>query len=291
MQSREALNAGTSGSPEGAQPPLRYAFPSARGPTSHNRSSALIKDMDALKQRMATAKAGTGEVAAVLSSVTFQPRAAAFTSLIQAASKAKATEKALELFQCMQDIFGIPPNTFSSSALISALAKSGQWELAEFYFHDLVARSSNDPRSRPNTVTFSALLNGAAMCGRGRPDPPQLPWMPLGRGACRLPRQASLPSRGCGWSTCCLLLAGSQLLNRLSITSGGVLLDATAAQSPIPILCSIRERGPVREGAQSLPAAARCQGRPRPHHLWQPGLGLRTRRCSLPAEPGWGWGG
>ncbi|KFM22821.1 Pentatricopeptide repeat-containing protein, mitochondrial [Auxenochlorella protothecoides] len=115
--------------------------------------------MDALKQRMATAKAGTGEVAAVLSSVTFQPRAAAFTSLIQAASKAKATEKALELFQCMQDIFGIPPNTFSSSALISALAKSGQWELAEFYFHDLVARSSNDPRSRPNTVTFSALLN------------------------------------------------------------------------------------------------------------------------------------
>ncbi|KAK2080724.1 hypothetical protein QBZ16_000578 [Prototheca wickerhamii] len=117
-----------------------------------------VRDMDTLKHRISEAKSGTGQVAAVLASVTFKPRAAAFTSLIQSASRSKDAQKALEIFQCMQDMFHISPNTFSSSALISALAKSGQWQLAERYFHELESQATNDPQSRPNTVTYSALL-------------------------------------------------------------------------------------------------------------------------------------
>lgn len=140
-------------------PPLRYAFPSGRAARPGTWVPGPISDMDALKKRMAQARSGTGEVRVILSSVTFQPRAAAFTSLIQAASKSKNAEKALEIFHTMQEMFGIPPNTFSSSALIAALAKAGRWQLAEHYFNDLLVRSKSDPRCLPNTITFSALLN------------------------------------------------------------------------------------------------------------------------------------
>lgn len=146
------------------------AFPAwaeTRGPAFQRREEGAVefnmsvRDMDTLKHRISEAKSGTGQVAAVLASVTFKPRAAAFTSLIQSASRSKDAQKALEIFQCMQDMFHISPNTFSSSALISALAKSGQWQLAERYFHELESQATNDPQSRPNTVTYSALLTGA----------------------------------------------------------------------------------------------------------------------------------
>ncbi|KDD74803.1 hypothetical protein H632_c1064p1, partial [Helicosporidium sp. ATCC 50920] len=132
---------------------------SMRPPPPFPTPSGGIGDVDTLKARLSSARAGTGEVAAVVASVTFQPRAAAFTSLIQAASKSKDTQKALEIFRAMQDVAGVQANTFTYSALISALAKSGQWELAEHYFYELKGCAGDDPRTQPNTVTFSALIN------------------------------------------------------------------------------------------------------------------------------------
>ncbi|EFN59867.1 hypothetical protein CHLNCDRAFT_133694 [Chlorella variabilis] len=89
--------------------------------------------MDVLKARIM--EAAPGEVQGVISSVQFVPRAAAFTSLIQM------------------------PNTFSYSALISALARAGRWQEAERYFQELAAKAQRHPDMQPNTVTYAALIS------------------------------------------------------------------------------------------------------------------------------------
>lgn len=75
--------------------------------------------------------AGTGEVARMISSATFQPQAAAFTSLLHMCAKAKLWQKALEVFQAMRDYHpAVRPNTVHFSSLISACATAGRWEEA-----------------------------------------------------------------------------------------------------------------------------------------------------------------
>ena len=60
------------------------------------------------------------------------PRQNAFTSLLQLASKSRQPEKAVELFEAMHTVCGLRANAFSYSALISALARVGQWYVTTF---------------------------------------------------------------------------------------------------------------------------------------------------------------
>jgi pentatricopeptide repeat protein len=116
--------------------------------------------VEELKALILACDAGTGEVARHIEAATFTPRVQAFTSLLQLASKSRQPEKAVEIFEAMQSIGGISPNTFSYSALISALGRVGNWQLAERYFNELIERSKTDPELRPNTVTYAALISG-----------------------------------------------------------------------------------------------------------------------------------
>lgn len=64
-------------------------------------------DMDQLKDAVGNAAVGTGEVQKVIRESTFQPRAAAFTSLIQQCARVRAWQKALEVFQALQEMPGL----------------------------------------------------------------------------------------------------------------------------------------------------------------------------------------
>ena len=66
-------------------------------------------DMQTLKQQIADASPGTGDVQLAVTSATFAPRAAAFTSLLQSCAKARQTAKAMELFDAMRTA-DIQPN-------------------------------------------------------------------------------------------------------------------------------------------------------------------------------------
>lgn len=63
--------------------------------------------MDSLREAVSLATAGTGEVRRAIRESTFQPRAAAFTSLIQQCARTKAWQKALEVFEAMQETPGV----------------------------------------------------------------------------------------------------------------------------------------------------------------------------------------
>ena len=65
------------------------------------------QDMDQLKEAVSSAAAGTGEVQRVIKESTFQPRAAAFTSLIQQCARARAWQKAVDVFQALQETPGL----------------------------------------------------------------------------------------------------------------------------------------------------------------------------------------
>lgn len=76
-------------------------------------------DMDGLREAVGQATAGTGEVRRAITAATFQPRAAAFTSLIQQCARAKNWQKALEVFETMKEYpavkVGLPLKADSSA--------------------------------------------------------------------------------------------------------------------------------------------------------------------------------
>ena len=75
------------------------------------------QDMDQLKEAVSSAAAGTGEVQRVIRDSTFQPRAAAFTSLIQQCARARAWQKAVDVFHALQETPGLKVMTASHASL------------------------------------------------------------------------------------------------------------------------------------------------------------------------------
>jgi pentatricopeptide repeat protein len=129
--------------------------------TSSNRQAqGKATVVEELKALILSCESGTGDVARHIKEAQFTPRISAFTALLQVASRSRAPEKAVEIFEAMQTIAGIAPNTFSYSALISALGRVGDWQQAERYFNDLMVQSKTDPELRPNTVTYAAMISG-----------------------------------------------------------------------------------------------------------------------------------
>jgi pentatricopeptide repeat protein len=68
--------------------------------------------------------------------------------------------QALEIFHAMRDRKDVKPNTFSYSALISALARAGRWKEAETFFNELQGLAEEDEYCKPNTVTYAAMISG-----------------------------------------------------------------------------------------------------------------------------------
>eukprot|EP00887_Chlorella_sp_A99_P003888 scaffold11.g3888.t1 len=87
-------------------------------------------------------------------------RAAAFTSLIQQAARSKQPEKAVEIFEAMQEAGAdgtnpeLTPNTVTYAALISAYEKGGQLHKALEAYHQQV-----EHRQPPDIVTYSSLVS------------------------------------------------------------------------------------------------------------------------------------
>lgn len=81
-------------------------------------------DMDSLKAAISQAVPGTGQVKHAITAATFQPRAPAFTSLIQTCAKFREAQKALEIFDTMQtsDAIDVKPNKvhYRSVSMLSA---------------------------------------------------------------------------------------------------------------------------------------------------------------------------
>ena len=144
-----------------------HSHPSLHPETIHAMSSGVTGKataVDELKALILQAEAGTGEIARHIEEAQFTPRHNAFTSLLRLASKSRQPEKAIEIFEAMQKVASITPNTFSYSALISALARVGNWEQAEGYFNELKERAVDNPDMKPNTVTYAAMISGKLLC-------------------------------------------------------------------------------------------------------------------------------
>ena len=135
-------------------------------PSRGSRKGDPPYDMDSLRERVANAVAGTGDVRHAITSSTFQPREAAFTSLIHQCTRAKAWQKALEVFEVLGDTKGLQPNTICYSAVISACSSAGRWQEAEQLFQRMLAAAESSPDCQPNTITYSSLISACERGGR-----------------------------------------------------------------------------------------------------------------------------
>ena len=100
------------------------------------------------------------DVKRVIEQCKMVPREMAYTSLIQMAGKMRQVQKAVAIFEAMTDSkHAVKPNMYSYTALISALARVGDWKLAEKYFSEMSTRAETDPSVAPNRVTFSSMIS------------------------------------------------------------------------------------------------------------------------------------
>lgn len=125
-------------------------------------------DMDSLKMAISQAIPGTGQVKRAITDATFQPRAPAFTSLIQTCAKFRQVQKAIEIFDTMatSEAIDVKPNTVHYSALISACATAGKWQEALDVFESMKQAAFTDPNCIPNTITYSSLISACAAGSR-----------------------------------------------------------------------------------------------------------------------------
>lgn len=143
----------------------RRREPSRPGRAGRGRGEPA-HDMDSLREKVANAVAGTGDVRAAIVACTFQPREAAFTTLIHQCTRAKAWQKALEVFEVLSETRGVQPNTICYSAVISACSSAGRWQEAEQLFQRMLVAAQSSPECEPNTITYSSLISACERGGR-----------------------------------------------------------------------------------------------------------------------------
>lgn len=121
-------------------------------------------DMDTLKRAVCFARTGTGEVRKVIETCTFLPREQAFTAMINMCGRLRDWRKATEVFESMDCVRGVRPNTYTYSALISACSTSGEWQKALEIFQVMKISARTKPDCAPNEVTYSTVITA---CQRG----------------------------------------------------------------------------------------------------------------------------
>ena len=159
--------------------------------------------MDQLKEAVSSAAPGTGEVQQVIRESTFQPRAAAFTSLIQQCARARAWQKAVDVFHALQETPGLkvktaPLRAFQANGRDSLTCKASLLQSQEAR-HSLLCRQAACVRrtvvrivhhsgldqlaggmslmscsclltvslcTQPNFINYSALISACSASGR-----------------------------------------------------------------------------------------------------------------------------
>lgn len=113
-------------------------------------------DMDSLKMAISQAIPGTGQVKRAITDATFQPRAPAFTSLIQTCAKFRQVQKAIEIFDTMatSEAIDVKPNTVHYRCSL-------QSALLHRHFATLCSCAEALPDSLP---AGSSLASGTELC-------------------------------------------------------------------------------------------------------------------------------
>ena len=112
-------------------------------------------DLDGLIERVERADAS--EVGRVLRESIFKPGPPAYTSVIKACGKLGQWRKALEAYRLMTALHGAKPNTITCSALINVLGRSKQCDKAFEIYEEMKQR-----KIPANIFTYSALLSACA---------------------------------------------------------------------------------------------------------------------------------
>ena len=111
--------------------------------------------MDQLKEAVSSAAPGTGEVQRVIRESTFQPRAAAFTSLIQQCARARAWQKAVDVFHALQETPGLKVRLCTFVHLLSLSTSAHLFRLRAGIV--LLARHVAEPESKASYVAQTTI--------------------------------------------------------------------------------------------------------------------------------------
>eukprot|EP01025_Chloroclados_australasicus_P050011 TRINITY_DN5713_c0_g1_i1.p1 TRINITY_DN5713_c0_g1~~TRINITY_DN5713_c0_g1_i1.p1 ORF type:complete len:437 (+),score=25.78 TRINITY_DN5713_c0_g1_i1:245-1555(+) len=134
----------------------------AYGYTEDKRPSD-ISDMDSLKS--AVLAVPSYQVISTILGANMKLREQGFTMLIQMCGKRRQWERAEQVFQALCSYPNLVPNTYSYSALISALSQGGQQKLALHYFDQQIQSSKLDCNCLPNQHTYSSAITACERAG------------------------------------------------------------------------------------------------------------------------------
>jgi pentatricopeptide repeat protein len=150
------------GAPRAPRPPRRDAGGGGGGAPG----GAAAADVAALKDAIMSTRGGEAAITALLKGAGFVPRPQLFTSILHACKARADADRAAAVFAAMRAI-GIAPNTYTFSALISALVAGGKARLpaAEAAFNEMDALAASDPACAPNVITYSSLISACERCG------------------------------------------------------------------------------------------------------------------------------
>ena len=102
----------------------------SRGVGDYGQARFQVYDMKSLAASLASVEAGRGEVRKVLQAANqgnFRPRLPGLTKLVSQLTREGQWLKGLELFESLDAIDGLVPDTTITNAAISACDKGGQW--------------------------------------------------------------------------------------------------------------------------------------------------------------------
>ncbi|GMH41512.1 hypothetical protein BSKO_09422 [Bryopsis sp. KO-2023] len=128
-------------------------------------------DMYDLMQRVRLSPVGTGAIRHEIESCQFDPKPGArgFTKMIVACGKG-CWRKALEIFDVMKGqivaSWGVQPNAYTYSAVISVCAAARKVDEVYRVFHLMKIESREDPECRPDAVTYNTVIGACEQAGR-----------------------------------------------------------------------------------------------------------------------------
>lgn len=124
-----------------------------------------------LMQRVRLTPVGTGAVRNEIENCQFDPRPGArgFTKMIVACGKG-CWKKALEIFDVMKGevvaSWGVQPNAYTYSAVISVCAAARKVDEVFRVFNLMKQEGVNDPECRPDAVTYNTVIGACEQAGR-----------------------------------------------------------------------------------------------------------------------------
>lgn len=124
------------------------------------------ENMQELRHQLKYARVGTGDIAAAFYACTFKVGAKGFTMLIVTCRRSGRWKKALEIFETMRGggVWGVKPNFYTYSALISVCCNAGACNKAIDIVRDMIyaASSGTDPGIEPDVGIFRVVMTACS---------------------------------------------------------------------------------------------------------------------------------